>query len=142
MAACTMTNKVFLDTSFAIALSSPNDISHAAARQLAGEIKAHAIRLVTTRAVLLEIGNSLSKQRFRHAAVTLLQALEDDPNIEIIALTEELYHTAFQLFRERPDKEWGLVDCISFITMQEHGIAEVLTTDDHFRQMGFRILLN
>ena len=136
-----MTSKVFLDTSYAIALASPHDLSYSPARRLAAEIKAQSTRLVTTRAVLLEIGNSLSKRRFRHAAVTLLQSLETDPHVEIIGLTGELYSAAFKLFRERPDKEWGLVDCISCVVMQERGLTQVLTTDEHFAQMGFQVLL-
>lgn len=97
--------------------------------------------LVTTRAVLLEIGNALSKQRYRQAAVELLTALEQDRQVEIVPLSEELYEQAFALYRHRPDKEWGFVDCVSFIVMQERGLTEALTTDEHFEQAGFRALL-
>jgi uncharacterized DUF497 family protein len=38
--------------------------------------------LVTTQAILLEIGNSLSKQKYRAAAIQLLESLETDPSIE------------------------------------------------------------
>jgi uncharacterized protein len=50
-------------------------------------------------------------------------------------------YLAFRLFCERSDKEWGLVDCLSCIAMQEHGVSEVLTSDVHFCQMGFHPLL-
>jgi len=100
-----MMAEVFLDTAYAIALSSPNDLFHHRAIQLADELKAASTRLVITHAVLLEIGNALSKQRHRSAAVRLLDALEADPNVEIIPLTERLYARALQLYRERPDKE-------------------------------------
>ena len=46
-----------------------------------------------------------------------------------------------QLYRERPDKEWGLTDCISFVVMQERGISAALTADEHFQQAGFRALM-
>ncbi len=46
-----------------------------------------------------------------------------------------------RLYRERPDKEWGLTDCVSFVVMRERGLTEALTTDDHFRQTGYRALL-
>jgi predicted nucleic acid-binding protein len=55
--------------------------------------------------VVLEIGNALAKQRYRAAAVRLLEALENDPVVEIIPLSEGLYSRAMQLYRERPDKE-------------------------------------
>ena len=89
----------------------------------------------------MEIGNALSKLRFRHAAVKLLESLESDPSVEIVPFSEELYQKAFTLFRERPDKEWGLIDCVSFVVMQERGIVAALTTDDHYRQMGFTALM-
>jgi len=117
-----MPPKVFLDAAYAIALSSPNDLFHASAVRLADQIGAEGSRLVTTRAVLLEIGNALSKQRYREAASRLLHALEADPNVEIHPLSEQLYAQAVQLYRERPDKEWGLTDCVPFVVMQDQGI--------------------
>ena len=131
----------FLDTSFAIALSAITDQNHAKAVELAEQIEAQNIRLVTTQAILLEIGNALSKQKYRTGAIQLLESLELDPNVEIIPVTNELYNAAFQLFRSRQDKEWGLVDCISFVVMQNRGIADALTADEHFNQAGFRASL-
>jgi predicted nucleic acid-binding protein len=132
---------VFLDTAYAIALSTHTDQFHVSAVQLSEQLEASKTQMVTTRAVLLEIGNALSKVRYRLAAVSLLQAIETDSSVEIVPLSEELYANAFSLFCARPDKEWGLVDCISFVVMQERGIIDALTTDEHFRQMGFRPLL-
>ena len=133
--------EVFLDTSFAIALSSVTDQNHARAAQLANQIETDKTRLVTTQAILLEIGNALSKQRHRAAAIQLLESLETDPNVEVVLLTNSLYKLAFNLFKQREDKEWGLVDCISFIVMQDRGITDALTADTHFQQAGFRALL-
>lgn len=136
-----MENRVFLDTGFAIALSSSRDQYHDQAIKLADLIEANETKLLTTRAVLLEIGNSLSKLPYRQAAVKLLVSLEADPKIAVVPLSERLYKRAFQLFRDRSDKEWGIIDCISFIVMQDHNIIEALTNDEHFRQAGFRALL-
>jgi uncharacterized protein len=133
--------EVFLDTSFAIALSSQTDRNHLQAVELASQLELHKTRLVTTQAILLKIGNALSKQRYRLAAIQLLESLETDRNVEIVLLTNDLYHQAFNLFKQRQDKEWGLVDCISFVVMQERGITEALTADAHFQQAGFRPLL-
>lgn len=133
--------EVFLDTSFAIALSSITDQHHAKAVKLANQLGIRKTRLVTTEAILLEIGNALSKSKYRMAAIQLLESLESDPNVEIISLTKELYLAAFSLFKQRQDKEWGLVDCLSFILMQNRGITDALTADAHFQQAGFRALL-
>ena len=136
-----MTNEIFLDTAYAIALSVESDTHHERAVEISEELESKNIPLVTTRAVLLEIGNALSKRRYRQAAVELLDALEQDPQVKIESLSEELYQQAFALFSSRPDKEWGIVDCISFVVMDERGIIEALTTDEHFEQAGFRPLL-
>ena len=61
--------EVFLDTSFAIALSAITDQNHAKAVELAQQIETQNIRLVTTQAILLEIGNALSKQKYRTGRV-------------------------------------------------------------------------
>ncbi len=70
-----------------------------------------------------------------------LQGLESDPNTSIVSLTNELYDKVFDLFRDRSDKEWGLVDCVSFVVVRERGINDALTADEHFIQAGFRALL-
>ena len=133
--------EVFLDTSFAIALSSVSDKNHLKAVQIANQLEKNQNRLVTTQAILLEIGNALSKKKYRLAAIQLLESLAADPNVEIIELTNQLYTEAFELFKTRRDKEWGLVDCISLIVMQNRGITDALTADRHFSQAGLRALL-
>jgi predicted nucleic acid-binding protein len=134
-------DKVFLDAAYAIALSAPNDQYHELAEILAEQLEAEGTQLITTRAVVLEIGNALAKLRYRNVATELLDSLEEDPNVEVIPLSEELYKRAFQLYRERPDKEWGLTDCISFVVMKDRGLMNALTTDEHFKQAGFNALL-
>lgn len=56
--------ELFLDASYAIALSVVNDPNHEKALLLADELERNVTRLVTTRAVMLEIGNALSKNVF------------------------------------------------------------------------------
>jgi len=118
-----------------------SDKNHLKAVQIANQLEKNQNRLVTTQAILLEIGNALSKKKYRLAAIQLLESLVADPNVEIIELTNQLYTEAFELFKNRRDKEWGLVDCISFIVMQNRGITDALTADRHFSQAGLRALL-
>ena len=134
-------NEVFLDAAYAIALSVSNDQHHEQAMALRTELKLAPKRLVTTRAVLLEIGNALAKSRYRVAAIQLLESLEGDPSVEIIPMSEELYDRALQLYRDRLDKEWGITDCVSFVVMLDRGLTSALTTDEHFQQAGFRAML-
>lgn len=132
---------LFLNTSYAIALGIPSDAAHARAAELADWLRANPAGLVTTRAVLVEIGDAFCRLRFRAAAVQALEAIESDPRIQIISLSDELYAEALELFRSRTDKEWGLTDCISFTVMHQLGLRDALTTDRHFEQAGFQALL-
>ena len=106
------------------------------------EVLARRIKMITTRAVLLEFGNSLANPQLRIRAIRTLESFEHDPHIEIVPLSEELFGEAFDLFRHRMDKAWGLTDCISFVVMREREISEALTADEHFEQAGFVALLN
>lgn len=136
-----MRNEAFLDASYAIALSAPTDEHHDRAAELAERMEAEGTRLVTTRAVVLEVGNAMARLRYRRAAIALLDALESDSTVEIVPLTERLYERAFRLYRDRSDKEWGLTDCLSFVVMEDRELTDALTADDHFRQAGFHALL-
>jgi hypothetical protein len=136
-----LTNKVFIDSAYAIALSAVTDQYHQKAEMLAKQIETSGNALITTRAVVLEIGNALARLRYRNAAIEILDSLEEDPNVEIIPLSEELYDRAMEFYRQRPDKEWGITDCISFVVMQDYELTEALTTDEHFKQAGFKALL-
>jgi predicted nucleic acid-binding protein len=134
-------SELFLDASYAIAVTVTNDQNHERAVALGWQMKAERTRLITTRAVVLEIGDALSKVRYRRAAISMLTALEGDASVEIVPTSEELYQRAFQLYQSRADKEWGLTDCVSFVVMQDRGLSDALTTDKHFEQAGFRALL-
>lgn len=134
-------DEVFLDASYALALSAPTDQYHQRALELATILESAPARLITTRAVMLEIGNALSRLRYRSSAVRLLQSLEADPAVRIISITEDLYARAFELYCSRPDKEWGLIDCVSFVAMSERRLTMALTADEHFLQAGFRAML-
>lgn len=129
-----MKSKVFLDTSYAIALVSPQDYYHAKAVEIAEILETQSINLITTQAILLEIGNALSKLKYRQVSISLLNSIEIDPKIEIISLSNELYQEAFKLYSQRKDKEWGLVDCVSFVVMKKYRVKEALTADIHFER--------
>ncbi|MBM3883395.1 MAG: type II toxin-antitoxin system VapC family toxin [Verrucomicrobia bacterium] len=132
---------VFLDTAYAVALASRTDEHHTKALTLAQHIAAHRVRLVTTRAVCLEVGDALARLRFRPTAIRFLESLQGAPTVEIVPASETLCAEAFDLYRQRPDKEWGLTDCMAFVVMTQHGLTEALTTDEHFEQAGFKALL-
>ena len=64
-----------------------------------------------------------------------------NPQVKLIPPDVALFDAGVQLFANRPDKEWSLTDCISFVVMQQEGITQALTADHHFEQAGFQALL-
>lgn len=129
--------KLFLDTSFVIALINERDQYHGIALDSISQYDRHPF--VTTDAVLPEIGNALSR-RYKTAAIQVIQEFMSTDNVEVLHLSAELFVQAFDLYCTYQDKEWGLVDCVSFVVMQDLNIQEVLTFDHHFVQAGFRQL--
>jgi len=136
-----MNDKVFLDTAFVVALASPADMYHEKAKRLSRQIERQGVSLVTTRTVLIEIGDAMAEHRTRNAGTVILQALEEDDSLTIIQNSEELYRRAFALYTSRTDKEWGMTDCISFVVMTSEKITDALTTDTHYQQAGFVALM-
>lgn len=133
-----MLEKVFVDTMFVLALANENDPYHAQAVELADDYDAE--QYVITDAVLLEVGNALSRQHRREAAKLIEYFLSTD-DVEVVRLTPKMLEDALALYKKYHDKTWSLVDCISFVVMKQKGIRLALTFDQHFKQAGFRALM-
>lgn len=130
--------KTLIDTSFVVALVNKKDEDHEKALEFSFDFNRK--RTIITDAVLLEIGNSLSR-RFRKESVEAIEGFFESEEVEVVRLDESLFNKAFELYKTHTDKTWGLVDCISFVVMKENGITDALTSDKHFAQAGFRALM-
>lgn len=132
---------VFLDTAYVNALVNKRDQWHEAAAGWEARLAADRRRLVTTEFVLAEIADGLAAVRFRSQAASVIAVLQASSLVEIIPASSGLFAAALALFEGRVDKEWGLTDCSSFVVMGERDLSAALTTDEHFRQAGFRALM-
>ncbi len=132
-----MAIRIFVDTSFIIALVNERDQYHHQALSIADRYDSQF--LVVTDAILLEVSNALSRS-YKNEAIQIIEDLMASENVEIVHLNSELFVRAFDLYKTRPDKAWGLVDCISFIVMEDRGMTIAFTFDRHFAQAGFQIL--
>ena len=129
-----MPDKIFVDTSFILALINERDQYHDEAEKLS--MKFEEASLVTTVAVLLEIGNALASG-FKKEAIAVISLLRDSSRVEVVELDARIFEKALESYEKFDDKAWDLVDCISFVAMQERGLTDVLTFDRDFTAAGF-----
>jgi predicted nucleic acid-binding protein len=134
-------NPVFLDTSYVIALRNSSDAHHEKAKELAGQFQSSKRQLVTTLAVLVELGDGFARKGRWQEIAPFLNAALSDPALDVVPLDGALLAKALDLRKARPDKDWGLTDCVSFVVMTERGLEEAASADRHFLQAGFRALL-
>jgi predicted nucleic acid-binding protein len=132
---------VFLDTSYVYALINTRDQWHEKAVVLQERLAKERKHLLSTEFVLVEIADGLAAVAFHKHAVQMIDLLKENKFVKIVSLSSELFENAFELYKKRTDKGWGLTDCTSFIVMKQYGIIDSLTTDEHFQQAGFRALL-
>jgi hypothetical protein len=129
---------VFADTFYFLALSNTRDEAHSRA---AAWTRTFAGRLVTTAWVLTEYANHMSNPRNRQEFIALLRDLRASDRVTIVPADQSLWDDGVRLYAARPDKEWSLTDCISFVVMERDGLRDALTGDHHFEQAGFVALL-
>ena len=128
--------QAFADTSFWQGRYFRDDQWHQAA--LAAERRlGRPLYLFTTQEVLTEFLDSVSGNEYtRQVGVRVVEDIYRDPDITIFPQSSESFDKGFELYRNRMDKGYSLVDCISMNTMEEFGITQVLTSDHHFEQEG------
>jgi uncharacterized protein len=131
----------FLDTAHVLALTNERDQWHTTALRWSERIAADNLPLITTEFILLEIGNALAAVRARKLGTEVIRTIRSSDSVEVVPASRALFEAALALYSSRPDKDWGMTDCTSFVTMMDRGITGALTVDRHFEQVGFRALL-
>jgi predicted nucleic acid-binding protein len=131
--------RLFLDTAFIQALVNRHDQYHPIALRYFPRMR-RAGEVWVTEAVLLEVGNALSAID-RSAAELFIRICYSTANMRVVPTDTDLFMRGLELYGDRPDKNWSLTDCISFVVMQENGLTDAMTTDTHYRQAGYRALL-
>ena len=132
---------VFVDTAAWIALLNANDALHAQAQQVMRTLRHQNTHLVTTEFVLLEVADALSAPSVRSRTVTFIEGLRQLPILRVVPASQDLLTEGWALYGQRPDKDWGLTDCTSFVVMTQEQISQAFTSDHHFEQAGFVSLM-
>ena len=116
---------------------------HGLAATLYRRARQQGQKFITTNYILTELVVLLmSPLRIaRPKIIAFIEGMKASPHVDIVHVDLQLDAQAWQLFTERPDKEWSLVDCASFVVMQQRGLLEAFTIDHHFEQADFVNLL-
>jgi len=127
--------RVFFDTSGIFATLVHNDYMHVRARKTVECLLEQNATLLTTSYILLETMALLqarvglkAARRFHHEFATTLK---------IHWVDEKLHEKAFRRLELRGRREISLVDCASFVFMEDNGISHALAYDKHFSEEGF-----
>ena len=116
---------------------------HSLASSLYRDARLRQDRIITTSYVMVELVALLtSPLRIpRPDIIAFIEGVKQSLFIEIVYVDQTIDEAAWQLLGNRQDKDWSLVDCVSFVIMQQRNMVEALTTDHHFEQAGFIRLL-
>ena len=133
--------RVFADANGWIALNNKRDRLHDAAVRVNQDLLFKGWRYITTNFVLDESYTGLLTNVGHFAAVDFGEKIHSSKAVQIIHIIEEIEEQAWELFKQYSDKTFSFTDCTSFIVMRQFGLNEAFTSDHHFEQMGFTVLL-
>ena len=136
-------NEVFADTSGWANFFVRTERHHAQAALLIAQWKQEERRVVTTNYVMSELIALFTSPLnvSRPTVLRYIDVIRSTPWVEIVHIDPSLDAAAWKLLAERSDKKWSLVDCASFVVMEERNLTDALTADRHFEQAGFIRLL-
>lgn len=98
---------------------------HAIAADFYRNARQLSFRLITSNYVLAELVALLeSSLRIpRNQAIAFFRSVKASSMVEVLHIDLDLDAEAWQSLEARPDKSWSLVDCSSFVIMQQRGIT-------------------
>jgi predicted nucleic acid-binding protein len=131
----------FIDTSALYALIDKRDTHHAAARDAVGALLRSGRRMVTSDYVIAETINLANARGGTQVALRILDLLERSAGIRVEWIGPLRFDQTKAFFRKRSDHPVSFTDCSSFVVMRELRLSDALTTDRHFRQAGFQVLV-
>lgn len=129
--------RLFIDTSAWFAFTNRADPDHKAVAALLDAFKG---RLVTSNFVFDETV-TLCLHRLGHAAAERVgRVLRDSSQVDLVRVAPEDETAAWDLFRERRDKQYSFTDCTSFALMRRLDLKSAAALDDDFLGEGFEQL--
>ena len=93
-------------------------------------------RLITTDYIIDEALTALKARGEPRRAFELGERFFNGTLTLIYYLSQDDIQRAWHVFRQYTDKEWSFTDCTSRVVMEELGITQAFSFDQHFRQFG------
>lgn len=126
---------VFVDTSFWIGLSMPQDSRHDESRDLLKKYDGEP--LVTSGLVQGETWTLLNRRLGHRSALAFLDRLARTPRLVVASVSDGLEDEAWLWLRRHDERPYSFVDATSFALMRSLGIREALAFDADFTAAGF-----
>ncbi len=131
---------VFVDTAGWMACADESDPEHGRAREARDAALEEGSILVATDYVLDETLTLIRMRLGLPAAKAWWEQLEGSSRLRWEWIGMDRAEKARAVFVRHHDKAYSFTDCTSLVVMQELKLKRVLTTDHHFRQMGFEVV--
>ena len=131
---------LFVDTAGWVACADSSDTVHRRSCTARDRALETGVALVTTDFVVDET-LTLLRLRLGHRAVEAWwNQVDRSTRLRWERITVERFERARVVFFRHKDKTFSFTDCTSFAVMQELKLTHALTTDRHFKQMGFHVV--
>ena len=136
-----MAADLFVDTSGFYALLAKRDKWHQTADRLVRKAGRDGRRLVSTGHVLVETANLIKARGLGCLTAELFERVLNSTACRIEWMDVDRFQKARAFFQKHTDQSWSFTDCSSFCAMKDLRLRDALTSDAHFEQAGFVVLL-
>jgi predicted nucleic acid-binding protein len=137
-----MGNKIFLDTSYLIALSNRKDSLYRRAKKISKTAQMENSNLYISQYIFLEFSTILRmKIGVKPANEFCLKIFS---NIPTLSISDAIFKASWNLLKTVNNKNISFVDCSCAEIMKNYGIKKIATFDKHFgelqRDYNFKII--
>ncbi len=132
-----MAKSIFIDSGAFLALEDESDEHHEEAIRFRDlELLPGNYEFITTSYILDETLTLIRRRLGIPASIDLSKKMRKSRIVKVLSVSKEVEEKAHDLFEKYDDKSFSFTDCISFVIMQDLGIQEAFTFDEHFVQIG------
>ncbi|MEZ5291543.1 MAG: PIN domain-containing protein [Vicinamibacterales bacterium] len=131
---------LFVDTAGWIACADRADPAHDGCRAARDRAMREGLMLVTTDFVADETLTLMRVRLGLRVAEAWWRQVDGSARVRWERISHERFDRALELFFRYRDKGYSFTDCTSFAVMRELTLTTALTTDKHFKQMGFAVV--